>query len=87
MRATHTTEEAQAARVQVDVLGAIPGRYRLVVRATGSVVLVNVSGESNGLRCGSGDHVLSTIGKTYEWYVMWSPRGNDGKCETKLVRK
>ena len=87
MKGTHTTSEAQVARVQVDVLGAMPGRYRLVVRATGAVVLVNVSGESGALRCGSADHVRSTSGKTYEWYVIWSSRGNDERCDAKLARK
>lgn len=87
MRDARSAAEAQAARVQLDVLGAMPGRYRLVVRATGSVVLVNVSGESKALRCGSGDHVLSTTGKTYEWYVMWRPETSTSKCDARLVRK
>jgi len=85
-RDVHSREEAEAARVQLDVLSPLPGSYRLAVQAKSRVLLVQVSGASGGVRCGCGDHLLCAPGKTYVWVVRWSVNKTDGRCALSIKR-
>ena len=85
-RGVHTQEEAQAPRVELDLLSPRPGTYRLAVQAKSRVLLVQVSGECGGVRCGGADHLLGKVGKTYVWVVRWGVNAPDGKCALTLER-
>jgi hypothetical protein len=85
-KGVHSREEAEAARVQLDLLSPSPGSYRLAVQAKSRVLLVQVSGASGGVRRGGGDHFLCAPVKTYVWVVRWSVNRTDGRCALSIKR-
>ena len=85
-KGVHSREEAEASRVQLDLLSPLPGSYRLAVQAKSRFLLVQVSGASGGVRCGGGDHLLCAPGKTYVWVVRWSINKTDGRCALSIKR-
>ena len=85
-KGVHTPEEAQASKVQLDVLSPQPGSYRLAVEAKSRFLLVQVNGSSGGVRCVGGEHLLGEPGKTYVWVVRWSVNKIDGQCALSIKR-